>query len=235
MLKRKFDALEPGPVSLLYAKTSKVNASPVPTHLPICFLEFLDTSPYGVRCNEDALIAAQAALVDNDRELASLDTNITEQNKTLQEAQDELQIVSPMAESLRTATHHLAMSEDFARRTQAIIKDASQVSTGCGMYRSYIGSLESNLAEIREICSQDNLAMKKADHLWRYHRGPQVQANVDSEKMRLKSLEGLKDGLKATRKRILRQRAFYISVQQLLNKAAMEDDENISGVIMEVD
>lgn len=203
--------------------------------LPICLLETLDTSPYGVRCSKDALIAAQEALIDNDRELAWLDTDIKEQRKTLQEAQDEVKIIGPMTESLRTATHHLAMSEDFARRTGAIIKGALQVSTGCEMYESYIGSLKVSLAQIREICRENALAVKRADYLWRYHQGPQVQANADREKTRLESLEGLRIGLKENRERILQQRAFYESVQQLLDQRAVEDGENARGQVMDLD
>lgn len=198
-------------------------------------LETLDTSEYGVRCSEDALIAAQEALVHNDRELAWLDTDIKEQRKTLQKAQDEVKVVGPMTESLRTATHHLAISEDFARRTGAIIEGAPQVSTGCEMYESYISSLKLSLAQIREICIENKLAVKKADYLWRYHQGPQVQANADREKTRLESLEGLRAGLKENRERILQQRAFYESVQRLLDQRAVEDGENVLGQVVDLD
>jgi hypothetical protein len=94
-------------------------------------LQYLDCSPYGVRCNEDALKAAQVALSDNGLELASLDTDIIKQKATLREVEDDIKTLGPIMESLRAATYYLATNEDFACKTGDIIKDVSRVFAGC--------------------------------------------------------------------------------------------------------
>ncbi|CAJ0549869.1 Ff.00g064640.m01.CDS01 [Fusarium sp. VM40] len=194
MVKRKFDALEPGSVSLPCERRKTVRSPQeihkrnvaVPSPKANTHTSATSTDLDGLQEEEPHLKPLPICLLETldtspyGRELAWLDTDIKEQRKTLQEAQYEVKT-------------------------------------------------------IREICSEDKLAVKKADYLWRYHQGPQVQANADREKTRLESLEGLRAGLEENRDRILQQRAFYESVQRLLDERAVEDGENVLEQVMDLD
>ncbi|KAJ4243694.1 hypothetical protein NW762_014748 [Fusarium torreyae] len=191
---------------------------------PLAFKKSLDAHLHAMKSLEAACDADRVALENNLRELAKLETSITEQKHTIQTIEVNLQAV-PQATKLRDAERNLEATGNFDEAATTFVEANSQNLGGAtNENQDNRSCLIAAFTELQDLSQERAEDMKQDTFEWQSSAGPSIEAELKSCRSQLETCEASEAEVRGRAKLLERLRDLYVHVLKKLRDERTVDE-----------